>query len=390
MLSDRVPRDASPNAWAERLARLRVSGAALIDLTEANASRVGLGGPGPAGADALAEAASSRSYEPDPRGLQGAREAIRDYYASRGIAADPEALTLTASTSEAYAHLFRLLANPGDSVLVPAPSYPLFEPIAALENVAIRSWPLAFDGRWHFDALALEAALKDGARAVIVVQPNHPTGTCLDASGIGVLEALCERHGAAIIADEVFGDFAWDERTGGLPSLIGERRVPTFVLSGLSKVCGLPQMKLAWIWTGGPERSSTRALRSLEWIADLFLSVASPVQQALPALLSERGEFQRRVLDRIRQNRATLAAACARHPESEALPADGGWVAMLRLPARHSGEQWALECLDHGVIVHPGHFYDVEHEAFVVASLIVEPTEFAIGVGRLESALSAN
>jgi alanine-synthesizing transaminase len=388
MLSDRVPRDASPNPWAERLARLRVSGASLIDLTEANASRVSLGGPGQAGAAALAEASASRSYEPDPRGLASARAAICDYYASRGIAAEPAALTLTASTSEAYAHLFRLLANPGETILAPAPSYPLFEPIATLEGVTIRSWPLAFDGRWHFDEAALENALERGARAVIIVQPNHPTGSCLDANEIAALERSCERHGAAIIADEVFGDFAWDGRTGGLPSLIGERRVPTFVLSGLSKVCGLPQLKLSWIWTGGPNAASDRARHGLEWIADLFLSVASPVQQALPALLGERAAFQARVLDRIHTNRERVRASCARHPELEMLPAAGGWAGMLRVPSRHTGEQWAIALLDHGVVVHPGHFYDLEREAFLVVSLIVEPAEFSRGLDALERLLA--
>ncbi|MBI1798527.1 MAG: pyridoxal phosphate-dependent aminotransferase, partial [Candidatus Eisenbacteria bacterium] len=258
--------------------QLRASGEATVDLTEANPARVGLGGPGVAGSAALAAAAAAGTYDPDPRGLTDARRAIAAYYASRGLDADPDQLILTAGTSEAYAHLFRLLLDPGQSVLAPSPSYPLFGPIAALEGVTVRPWPLAWDGRWHFDGSALERAFEAGTRAVIVVQPNHPTGTCLDAREIAALERSCERHGAAIIADEVFGDFAWDGREPGLPSLVGERRVPTFVLSGLSKVCGLPQMKLGWIAINGPAALRAQAVERLEWIADTYLSVGTPVQ----------------------------------------------------------------------------------------------------------------
>jgi hypothetical protein len=407
MLSSRLPGDAAPNAWARRLAELRAAGTERFDLTEANPTRTGLSAIGPAERAALqaAQAAAlERPYEPDPRGLRVAREAVAGYYASRHLAADAEHIVLTTGTSESYAHLFRLLADPGDTVLVPAPSYPLVEPIATLENLRVRSYALAYDGRWHLDLDSLERGLAAGAKAVIVVQPNHPTGSCLDDRELAALEELCARHAAAIIADEVFGDFTWDFTVPaprlrrrdhypggpprlGLPSLVGERRVPTFVLSGLSKVCGLPQLKLGWIWAGGPAAERGRALAGLEWIADLFLSVASPVQLALPELLERRITFWNGTLIRLQGNRDRLTTSADRRPELSILAANGGWVACLRLPATRSEEEWTLALLERGVIVHPGHFYDFSFGPVVVISLIVQPRDFSLGLERLEALL---
>ena len=388
MLSRRVPTELEPNAWAARLADLRAAGASLVDLTEVNPTRVGLGGLEPAQAEALAHAAARSSYDPDPRGLPSARAAIAAYYRDRSLAVDPAHLVLTAGTSEAYAHLFRLLADPGDCVLAPAPSYPLFEPIAALESLRVRTYPLIWDGRWHVDRAAFDRGLAEGARAAIVVQPNHPTGSCLDREEIAALEDSCARHDAALISDEVFGDFAWERRSAGLPSLVGERRALTFVLSGLSKVCGLPQLKLGWIWTGGPAPARDAALGGLEWIADLFLSVATPVQEALAPLLQARHAFQALALARIAVNRARLAEAARRRPELTRLESDGGWVAVVRLPGRRDEERWVLDLLGRGVVVHPGHFYDLEREPFLVVSLIVEPAVFDAGMSGLESLLA--
>ena len=229
---------------------------------------MGLSGAGPGEMGALAAASGGR-YEPDPRGSAPARAAVCAYYAARGLEVDPARLVLTAGTSEAYAHLFRLLADPGGRFLVPSPSYPLFEPLAALEGVELERYRLAFHGRWHLDLEALDRAFRGGASGVVVVQPNHPTGSCLAPAEIGHLESLCEAHGAAIVSDEVFGDFPWPPAVAPLPSLLGPRRVPTFVLSGLSKVCGMPGMKLSWIALAGPDAACERALAGLEWIADL-------------------------------------------------------------------------------------------------------------------------
>jgi aspartate/methionine/tyrosine aminotransferase len=291
---------------------------------------------------------------------------------------------LTASTSEAYAHLFRLLAEPGEALLAPRPSYPLFEPLARLEGVALEHYRLVWEGAWHLDVASLEQAAVTRPRAAIVVQPNNPTGTCLANDEIAALEEWCSRHGAALIADEVFSDFRRPPGTRPLPSLLGEaRRVPTFVLGGLSKSCGLPQLKLAWIVAAGPDAARRRALRGLEWIADLFLSVASPVQLALPALLAGRAAFQLRVRERLAANLAHVAGLLQRRPEIAALPAQGGWAQVLRLPRTRSDEEWALELLRREVLVHPGHFYDFEEEGCLVVSLLPETEAFAEGVRRL-------
>ena len=385
MLSGRLPRDRTPNVWARLLEERRAAGASLVDLTEANPTRVGLGGVDREALAALATAEATR-YEPDARGEPRARAAVAEYYAARGAPIDPDQVVLTTGTSESYGHLFRLLADPGQSVLAPAPGYPLFEPLVRLEAVRLGSYRLAYDGAWHLDRASLEAAAGRGARAVIVVQPNHPTGSCLAPDEMAFVEALCARRGMAIISDEVFGDFPWFAPRGtgcALPSFAGRERALTFVLSGLSKVCGMPQLKLGWIAVSGPERDRQAALRGLEWIADLFLSVATPVQLALPRLLEGRHRFQAQVRERLAANRERLARLPRRRPEVGVLAGEGGWVAVLQLPARRSGEAWALELLRRDVVVHPGHFYEIPGEAFLIVSLLVEPTALDRGIDRI-------
>jgi alanine-synthesizing transaminase len=267
---------------------------------------------------------------------------------------------------------------------VPSPSYPLFEPLAALEGVRLRPYRLAYDGAWHLDRRSLEQAFDGDVRGVIVVQPNHPTGSCLDADERALLETLCARHGAAVISDEVFGDFPRHGGNAPLPSLVYETRVPTFVLSGLSKVCGMPQMKLGWIVAGGPGPARDEALRGLEWIADLFLSVSTPVQVALPVLLAARGAFQRRMRERLEANLGRLDGLVAHRPELGVLAAEGGWGAVLRVPRQRGEEEWALGLLARGVVVHPGHFYDFTGEGYLVLSLIPEPAVFGEALVRIE------
>lgn len=335
-----------------------------------------------AGVSSIVPARSGQAqYDPDPRGLRSAREAVAAYYASRNASVDPDDIILTASTSEAYAHLFRLLGNAGDVFLAPRPSYPLFEPLAELESVKLDHWRLAYDGAWHMDAGSLQA---ESPRSVILVQPNHPTGTCLSDDELANVEDYCARTGAALIADEVFGNYMWGADASAKSLLATPRRVPTFVLSGLSKVCGLPQLKLSWVVLAGPEEEKKRLREGLEWIADLFLSVGTPVQLALPDLLENRLAFQRQVHERIRGNRVRLDAAIARRPAMSVLRAEGGWVAVLRVPRTRSEEDWALELLRRGVVVHPGHFYDFEDEAHLVVSLIVEPHVFDSGLTVIE------
>jgi len=391
MLSRRVPRLDPPNRWSLGLAERRRAGQRLLDLTESNPTRVGLGGAAAApGTGSEGAAPGAGRYQPDPRGEPEARAAVAAYLAARGTPVAPDAIVLSTGTSESYAHLFRLLADPGERVLVPAPSYPLFEPLAQVEGVEAAPYRLRWDGAWHLDRGTLEARLAEGgARAIVVVQPNHPTGSCLDAAEMAFVESQARRYGLAVIADEVFGDFAWAPRAGGggppapLPSFAGREAALTFTLGGLSKACGLPQLKLGWIAVSGPAPERDAALRGLEWIADLFLSVATPVQRALPRLLESRGAYQARVHARLAANLERLARHCARAPEISVLPAAAGWAAVLRLPARRSGEEWALALLERDVVVHPGDFYDFEGEAWLVVSLIVEEEVFDRGLERV-------
>jgi len=343
---------------------------------------VGLAGAGPAELQALSDPRGA-TYDPSPRGLPVALDAIARYYEWRaeGLGragasrADPRDLILVASTSEAYAHLFRLLCEPGSEVLVPRPSYPLFGPLAALEGVRVEHYRLAYHDRWLLDLDSLEGALSERTRAVVLVQPNNPTGSCLSAEETDAVVSLCAERGIAIISDEVFGDFPWPPSTALLPTLLGERRALTFVLSGLSKLCGMPQMKVAWIAVSGPEKAKEEARSGLEWIADLFLSVSTPVQLALPKLLMSRSRFQAAVRGRLEANLSRLHAPGG----FRARWGEGGWSAVLAAPPI-AGDV-ALEVLrKHNVLVHPGHFYDLPHDDSVVVSLLPEPATFQKGI----------
>jgi len=390
----RIPPALEPNAWTRRLGERRVAGADLLDLTEMNPTRLGLA-DGAAAARCLQRALDdprAASYEPDPRGMRSAREAVAGYYAARGTPVEADRIVLTTGTSESYAHLFCLLADTGDTVLVPAPSYPLFEPIASVAGLRVASYRLAYDGAWHLDVDSLEAAFRGAAspvRAVVVVQPNHPTGSWLEAAEVLALEEQCASYGAALIADEVFIEYSWPDQPPA-PSLLAERQGSTFVLGGLSKCCGLPQLKLGWIAVAGPAAETRRLLDGLEWIADLFLSLATPVQLALPELLDLRHDFQLRVRKRLAENLATLQSLGGeQRSEAALLNGRAGWAAILSLPSRRTDEEWALALLDRDVIVHPGHFYDLERSAAVV-SLLVEPAQLRAARERLRELLAAS
>jgi alanine-synthesizing transaminase len=382
MLSRRVPHDHEPNAWSRALDGARASGRQLLDLAVMDPTFAGLGGLTASDLPALTGESVLR-HEPDPRGARPARQAVAAYMRDRGVDVPPEAVTLTSSTSEGYAHLFRLLCDPGDRVLTPAPSYPLFEPLAHAEGVETAPYRIAWDGRWHLDLASVEAAAADArARAIVVVQPNHPTGSCLSADERDALVTLCARRGLALIADEVFGDFGWDG--AALPTLAGEPRALTFALSGLSKVCGAPQLKAGWIVTSGPASVRDEAQRGLEWLADLFLSVGAPVQAALPRLLAGRHAWQSRVRERVAANRAALVSLVARRPALTLLEGDGGWVMVVRMPGTRTGEDWALALLEGGVAVHPGHFYDLPGESYVVLGLLAAPEVAAAAMDVFE------
>ena len=391
MRSGRLPERFEPNSWTLRLKQSRAAGEEILDLTETNPTRVGLSDLREA-RDALSEV-EIEPYEPNPRGLETARAALARHYEN---APGSDDIVLTTGTSESYAHLFRLLTDPGDAVLVPTPGYPLCEPIAQLEGVTIVPYRLAYDRAWNLDLDSLDDALSRHAnlRAMVIVQPNHPTASAFGPDEIAAIEQRCETHSLALISDEVFMESPWTRRgaTGRalepLISLRGPRRVPTFVLGGLSKLCGFPQLKLAWVLAGGPEPERKRLLEGLEWIADTFLSVATPVQLALPRLLQSRGPFLIAMRERLVKNLATLESLLERHPEVTLLEGQAGWAAILRVPAVRSGEEWALALLERGVAVHPGHFYDLEGEACLVLSLIPQPDVFRTAIERLGDALT--
>ena len=295
---------------------------------------------------------------------------------------DPSRILLTASTSEAYAYLIKLLTVSGDELLVPRPSYPLFEYLAALESVRIAHYPLLYDSGWSIDMEALAEAVTDRTRAVVLVNPNNPTGSFVKKQELGPLVELCRKHNLAILSDEVFSDYAFAPDPERVSSLIGVDEVLTFCLSGLSKVAGLPQMKLGWIVSGGPADRRAQAMERLEVVADTYLSVATPVQHAAPALLRVRAGVQEQILRRTRQN-LKLLIECTTNTASRTLHVEGGWYATVQTPFIRTAEEWTIELLERcNVLVQPGYLFDFDREALLVFSLLTEPAIFEEGVRR--------
>lgn len=380
-----------PNPLARRLAELTALGEAILDLTESNPTRCGFVYPAEEIRTAIA-LPDSLTYAPDPRGLPCAREAIAARLAARGVPISPERLILTSSTSEAYAWLFKLLCDEGDEVLIPAPSYPLFDFIAQLEGVRIGHYPLVYDGGWRLDADALSAAAGARTRAVVVVQPNNPTGSFLDGREIEHLRSICSARGLAVISDEVFADYAYEE--GGLSlastAAASEHEVLTFALGGLSKAIGLPQMKLSWIAVTGPNGAREEALHRLEVIGDTFLSVATPVQIGLPRLLAAGEKVRDPIRDRVRANRAWLRVAPGQTAAWSCLDSEGGWYAVLRVPRLMTDEEWGTTLLERDrVHVHPGYLFDFPSEGYLVVSLLPEPNLFMEGIRRIAARIEA-
>ena len=365
------------------LARKHAAGAPLVDLTESNPTRARI--PYPAGMlGALADDSALR-YEPTPKGLPSSRDAVAGYYRGLGVDVSIERILLTASTSEAYSYLFQLLADPGDEILSPRPSYPLFEFLAGLSSVTMRQYPLRYDGSWHVDFEALEREMSARTRAIVVVNPNNPTGSFLKREELERLEALAAQHGVAIISDEVFCDYAHAAGDQRVATLAGERRALTFSMSGLSKVAGLPQLKLGWIVASGPGHEA--AMDALELIADTYLSVSTPVQVALPGLLKAGAVVRTQIAERTGANLVHMHEVLA-GSAGNVLNVEGGWYGVVQVPRTRSEEEWALGLLEeHDVMVQPGFFFDFEAEAYLVVSLLTPLDTFAEGLRRLRSFL---
>ncbi len=305
-------------------------------------------------------------------------------FARRGFPIGPDRVLLSASTSEAYAFLFKLLCDPGDEVLVPRPGYPLFEFLAALESLVVRAYPLAHDGEWHLDVSALRAAVSPRTRAVVVVNPNNPTGAYLKEDELLALEALCAERRLALVSDEVFADFSFRDDARRASSVARDSPALAFALGGLSKSCGLPQLKLAWTAVTGPEPLRREALARLEVVADTFLSVSTPVQLAAPALLARREELQAPIRERVARNLDRLRASLGPGSPATLLEPEGGWYAVLRVPATLPEEERVTRLLEErDVLVHPGYFFDFPHEAFLVLSLLAPEAEFSEGTSRV-------
>lgn len=384
MFSGRTPRSLEPNHLTQTLARLRERGMEWVDLTLSNPTAVGLPYPAKEILDALRDP-RALTYQPTPLGHEDTRRAIASYYRERGCAVDPAHIVLSASTSEAYTWLFKLLCEPGDEVLAPSPSYPLFECLAALEGVRMVQYPLLEENGWGIDFEALERLASPRCRAVIFVSPNNPTGAYLNPDARARLQEFARQRSLALVVDEVFLDSFYGDALPEAASAAGiEAAALTFTLSGLSKVAGLPQMKLGWTVVGGPEPLRREALERLEWISDSYLSVSAPVQCATPKWLALAPALQKSIAARCRFNRELLEQALTPETGCRLLPAEAGWVAVVDVPRVYSEEAWVLSLVaKHQVLVQPGFFYDFPREALLVVSLLPAEPVFAEGAERL-------
>ena len=395
MFSERTNWRLSRNRFTQAIEDARAAGKQILDLTISNPTRIGL----KYDSDAIVAAVSSAKmldYDPQAKGLLHARQAVAACYGGQGaadnLAIDPENIVLTTSTSEGYSFVFRLLCNPGDEILVPKPSYPLFEFLADLQDVKLVPYPLLYDHGWQVDFHSLETALSARTRGIVIVHPNNPTGSYAKIAEVKKLNSICVLHQLALIVDEVFLDYKLDHAAGSQARHAGyeaydsfghNQDVLTFTLSGLSKIAALPQMKVAWIVTSGPRDLAAAAMERLEVIADTYLSMNAPVQWAIPALIEQRTSIQQQLLGRVRVNLAELDRQLSSQKACERLNVEGGWYAVLRVPVTRTDEELAIELVrERSVLVHPGHFYDFPNDGFLVLSLIGPFDEFREGAAR--------
>lgn len=381
MFAQRTNWNLESNRLSSALAAHRASGKPLLDLTISNPTECGFQYDEQAIRDALSNPAVLR-YEPNPKGIASARAAVAQYYAERGAAVSLEDIFLTTSTSEAYSFVFRFLCNPGDGILVPCPSYPLFDFLADIHDVKLIRYPLGYDHGWQIDSQAIDKSVTARTRGIIVVNPNNPTGQYVKSAEMKGLSAVCAAHDLALVADEVFLDFSLAEERPA--SFAANSGALTFTLSGISKISGLPQMKASWLIVNGPEKWKAQAIARLEVIADTYLSMNAPVQLALPAFMEQRTAFQEQVMARVIKNLTELDRQLAAQQACSRLKIEGGWYAILRASGLRDEEEFAVELLrEEGVYVHPGHFYDFSEPGRLVLSLITPEKDFADGVSLL-------
>ena len=382
MFSSRLPIALTHNRIADAERAARASGAPLLDLTQSNPTLVGLAYPD----DLLAPLAGRAGlrYEPCAQGLAQARDAVATDFRRRGVAIDPDDLVLTASTSEAYSFLLKLLCAPGHAVHVPAPSYPLLDHLCALDGVRTVPFSLEYHVRWSIDLARLRRSVSRDSRAIVLVQPNNPTGSCATAPELDEVRAVCRRGAMPLIVDEVFADYGLDGGEHAAPAGSPAGDILTFRLGGLSKTIGLPQAKLAWIALQGPDDRRRQARERLQLIADMYLSVSTPVQLAASSLLEAGQAIRAQIRERLVANLRLARALVAEHPACQLLNVEAGWSVVIQVPATRSEEDLAVELIEQdGVIVHPGYFFDFPREAFAVVSLLTPPAELRNGLARL-------
>lgn len=387
MFSDRFNWDPSPNALSLMLLEKSARGETIFDLTQSNPTQAGLEYDA---ADILAalSQAEALTYDPHPRGLVKARRAIAQYYHEQGENIEIDAVFLTAGTSEAYSMIFKLLGNPGDEILVPRPGYPLISYLARFESLQPFSYPLRYEDAkgWSIDLDVLQALVTPRCKAVVVVNPNNPTGNYLKQQELAAVDQICRENRLALIVDEVFSDYHGARAPQQVPTVVNRAQTLTFALNGFSKMLGLPQVKLGWIVCGGDPDLARAARSRLEMLLDFYLSVATPAQLAAPRLLGHRREIQRQILARIASNSRFLEEQIARTPNCRVLAREGGWYAIIEILDALSDENRVLQLLQRdNTLVHPGYFYEFQKDGFVVFSLLTPVETFRAGICRLIS-----
>ena len=384
MFSKRTHWDTRLNRFTQAQVDLKDRGVKLIDLTVSNPTACGIQYDEERILNALGRP-DCLTYEPEPKGILSARCAVSDYYAALAdpVSLPAENIFLTTSTSEGYSFCFRLLCDAGDEVLVPQPGYPLFDLLADIQDVRLVPYDLVYDHAWQVDLNSVRAAISPRTRAVVVVNPSNPAGSFLKAGEMRELKSICMKHDLAMISDEVFLDYSFDPLSR-VSTLAGNHETLSFTLSGLSKIAGLPQMKLSWIAVSGPKELLQDAVSRLELISDTYLSVSAPIQHALPELLDSRNNFHRQLMARLGSNLNTLDSQLSAQKSCVRLQVEGGWYVTLRVPVTRSDEELAIALMNHaGVLVHPGHFFDFREEGRLVLSLMTPENDFAEGVSRI-------